>query len=295
MSYTKNLAGAIGLMAIGMICIPVGDGIAKHIQAITEYQPVMVSWARFTLPALLLLPYVIVSRQLPAPTVANRFFWWQQTIRGVTIAATVTFIVTAVGLSPIADVFGAFFIGPGISVILAQWLLGVRANRTDWLAVALGFLGVLFVVQPTGEVSPGIPWALASGCCYGAFLVATRWAAKSGPATGQLAAQFAIAAIFLTPFGLPQLLQHGLQVPALLVATALLSGSANWLAIAAFAKVGNAVLAPVIYLQVVAATVVGVVMFNAIPNALTAIGLSLIIAAGAFQAVCHWRAKPVDP
>ncbi len=295
MSHTKNLAVAISLMAIGMICIPIGDGIAKHIQAITEYQPVMVSWARFSLGALLLLPYVIVSRQLPSPTASNRGFWGQQILRGLLIAATVTFIVTAVGLSPIADVFGAFFIGPGISVILAQWLLGVRANRTDWLAVMLGFLGVLCVVQPTGEISPGIPWALASGCCYGAFLVATRWAAKSGPATGQLAAQFAVAAVFLTPFGLPQLLQHGLQVPVLLLATAVLSSSANWLSIVALAKVGNAVLAPVVYLQVVSATVVGIIMFDALPNVLTAIGLSLIIAAGVFQAICHWRVRAPDP
>jgi len=265
--------------------IPIGDAIGKHIQVISDYTPVLVSWWRFLLGAVVVLPWVILTHQLPPPTKTHKTFWIRQFVRGTLIAATVTLIVTAVGLSPLPDVFGAFFIGPGISVILAQLLLRVRVTKLDWLAVVLGFLGVLMVVQPTGTISPGIPWALASGCCYGAFLVATRWAAETGPPMAQVAAQFSIAALCLTPFALPAFLALGIQAPGWVIASAALSTSANLLSVIALARAGNAVLAPVVYLQVVAATIVGVTWFGDVPNLLTTLGLLLIVATGAMRAM----------
>lgn len=274
-------------MALGMVFIPMGDGIAKHIQNTTDYNAPIVSWTRFLFGAIIALPWVLFTRQLPPPTPEHQRFWLKQTVRGCLIAAAVTLITTAVGLSPIADVFGAFFIGPGVSVILAQWFLKAKASRFDWAAVIAGFIGVLMVVQPTTDIGPGIPWALAAGCCYGSFLVATRWAAGSGPPFAQLAAQFLVATICLTPLGLPELFAHGLLMPGWLLASAVLSGAANLFSIIALNRVGNAVLAPVVYIQVVSATVVGFVFFQDTPNQLTALGLLLIVATGAFQAVKH--------
>ena len=284
MSAKSSLWLAIFVMALGMIFIPIGDGIAKHVQNTTDYNASMLSWSRFLLGALFTLPWVLFTRQLPPPTLKHRTFWLKQCIRGILIAAAVTFIVTAVGLSPIADVFGAFFIGPGVSVILAQWWLKAKASLFDWVAVILGFVGVLMVVQPTGEIGPGIPWALAAGCCYGSFLVATRWAAGSGSPLAQLSAQFIVATICLTPLGLPELLKHGLLVPSLLLASAALSGAANLFSIIALTKVDNAILAPVVYIQVVSATVVGYVFFRDTPNQLAAMGLMLIVATGVSRA-----------
>jgi len=260
---------AIGMMALGMIFIPIGDGIAKHLQSVSSYQPAMLSWSRFAIGAAFVLPWVILTKQLPTLAKRNQSFWLRQSIRGVLIAATVTLIVTAVGLSPIADVFGAFFIGPGISVVV------------------VGFIGVVLVVQPTGTISPGIPFALASGCCYGAFLVATRWASGSGPPIAQLAAQLLIASVVLMPLGLPGFFKLDSLYLGWILASAFFSGAANLLSIHAFSRLGNAVLAPVVYLQVVAATVVGYAAFNDIPNHLSAFGLLLILATGAFQAISH--------
>jgi len=282
---------AIGIMALGMISIPIGDGISKYLQSVSDYQPAMLSWSRFAIGALFVLPWVLLTKQLPTPTKTNQTFWIRQSVRGVLVAATVTLIVTAVGLSPIADVFGAFFIGPGISVVLAHFLLGVRAKRSDWFAVILGFIGVLLVVQPTGEISPGIPFALASGCCYGAFLVATRWASGTGPPIAQLAAQMSIASLVLLPIGLPGFFETGLVFPGWVLASAFFSGSANLFSIYALSKLGNAVLAPVVYLQLVSATLIGFLAFGDIPNQLSAIGLLLIVATGVFQAVSYHLAN----
>jgi len=274
-------------MAVAMLLIPLGDGTAKHVQTITPYSPSFLSWSRFSLAALCVLPFALYAQQIPPPTPQHRIFWSRQITRGLLIAITVTLITKAVGLSPLADVFGAFFIGPGISVILAQVILRVRASRGDWLAVVLGFFGVLMVVQPTSVVGPGIPWALAAGACYGAFLVATRWAAGSGTAIGQLSAQLGVAALCLTPLGLPDLVNHGVQAAGWIVASSLFSATANLLSIIAFARVANAKLAPVVYLQVLSATFIGIIAFGDTPNNWTAAGLLLIVITGLVQALVN--------
>ncbi len=277
-------------MAFGMMCIPLGDASAKHIQNISAYQPGFIAWSRFAIGAVISVSWVLITRQLPTPISKNRTFWFRQSVRGVLIAGVVYCIINAVGLSPMADVFGAFFIGPGISVILAQLFLGIKATRTDWFAVFLGFIGVLMVVQPTGEIGLGIPWALASGCCYGAFLVATRWAAGTAAPMAQMAAQFFVATLCLTPLGIPELITQGLLVPGWVLTAAAFSATANLCSIMALSQVGNAVLAPVVYLQLVSAALVGMFAFNETPNQLATIGLLLIIATGFFQALSRRQA-----
>jgi len=246
-------------MAVAMLLIPLGDGTAKHVQTITPYSPSFLSWSRFSLAALCVLPFALYAQQIPPPTPQHRIFWSRQITRGLLIAITVTLITKAVGLSPLADVFGAFFIGPGISVILAQVILRVRASR--------------------GE--------LAAGACYGAFLVATRWAAGSGTAIGQLSAQLGVAALCLTPLGLPDLVNHGVQAAGWIVASSLFSATANLLSIIAFARVANAKLAPVVYLQVLSATFIGIIAFGDTPNNWTAAGLLLIVITGLVQALVN--------
>jgi drug/metabolite transporter (DMT)-like permease len=136
------------------------------------------------------------------------------------------------------------------------------------------------VVQPSGTISPGIPWALVAGLCYGAFLTPTRWAAGSAPPVAQLLVQFLFGCLFLMPFGVAEVLRIGLQVPHLLLFSAMTSGVANLMSIIALGLAPTAWLAPVVYLQIVSATFIGLVFFRDPVNVLTMSGLVLIMSTG---------------
>ncbi|MGK0284484.1 MAG: drug/metabolite transporter (DMT)-like permease, partial [Patiriisocius sp.] len=209
--------------------------------------------------------------------------YYKQAVRGAFIAGTITLIITAVSKSPIADVFGAFFIGPALSVVFSSLLLHEKATKRDWFAVIVGFVGVLMVVQPSTAIGPGIPWALAAGVCYGAFLTSTRWAAGSAPPVAQLLVQFLFGCLFLLPFGIAEFLRIGLQMPHLLLFSALTSGVANLVSIIAIGLAPTALLAPVVYFQIVSATFIGLVFFKDPINAMTMAGLVLIMSTGVLR------------
>jgi len=269
----RTLLIAVGFMVVGMVLIPVGDAIAKFLSGTTDYSASFLAWARFSLGACLLLPLACLNT---AANTLSKTFFVKQSLRGLLIALTVVTIIKAVSLSPIAEVFGCFFIGPVLSVILSVFVLKERASAAEWLSVVLGFVGVLLVVQPAllgfdtangtavgGVVDrTGLHWALLAGVFYGLFLVATRWAANVGDPLAQVTLQFVVAALVLAPFGLPDLLQYGVSSLLLLIAMSVTSVMANYCSIQALARAKAAVLAPVVYMQVVAATLLGMVMFN---------------------------------
>ena len=291
----NNTITAIGLMVVGMILIPVGDSIAKWVLNTTPYSPQLVAWVRFLIGGIVVLPFALRVSQF---NWLETEFLKKQLLRSILIVLTVVTIIKAVGMSPIADVFGAFFVGPILSVVLSSLMLKERATWLEWMSVAIGFIGVLLVVQPVfimqifgidlqaestaiaSASTPGVYWALLAGVFYGAFLTATRWAAASGPPMVQVAVQFLLAALFLTPFALYELMQHGIHEPMWLFANGVTSVLANLFSILALARARPATLAPVVYMQVVAATFIGLFVFQETLSLLATVGICIIIFSG---------------
>lgn len=319
----NNTITAIGLMVVGMILIPVGDSIAKWVLNTTPYSPQFVAWVRFLIGGVVVLPFALRVTQFDW---LEGQFIKKQLIRAILIVLTVVTIIKAVGMSPIADVFGAFFVGPILSVVLSSLLLQERATWLEWLSVAVGFIGVLLVVQPlfimqllglestlrsaeeailtassaaegSAVSTVGVYWALLAGVFYGAFLTATRWAAASGPPMVQVAVQFLLAALLLTPFGLYELMQHGIHEPMWLFTNGVTSVLANLFSILALTRARPATLAPVVYMQVVAATFIGFFVFQETLSVLATLGISIIVFSGLlridFQSIYAQRKQKI--
>ncbi len=316
---TNNTVIAVGFMMLGMVLIPVGDSIAKVVLNSTPYSPMLVAWVRFLIGGIVVLPFAIGASRF---NWRDRAFLKMQLIRAVLIVLTVVTTIKAVGMSPLADVFGAFFVGPILSVVLSSGLLKDRASWLEWASVAIGFIGVLLVVQPEFLVNrlaeyslfdnalsaiqhsenradvagnAGVYWALLAGVFYGAFLTVTRWAAASGPPLIQVAVKFLFAALLLTPFGVYDLLQFGFHEPVLLLANGVSSVLANLFSILALARARPATLAPVVYMQVVSATLIGLLIFQDTLSVPATLGISIIIFSGLlrfdFQSILGRRAK----
>ena len=268
-------------MAIGMVLIPIGDALAKLITSYHPYSAGFLAWSRFVVGAICLLPLAMVRGEFKG---LGSTFYLRQAVRGALIAATITLIIRAVQLSPLADVFGAFFIGPVVATLLAVVWLREVATPPEWLAVILGFAGVLLVVQPGVNVSSGLLFALGAGLFYGSFLVATRWASHTGPPLAQLAAQLGFGFLFLAPLGFTTLATHwqagSLPTSGLLVLMGITSFLANFFTILGLARARAAYLAPIVYLQLVAATIIGAVFFRDQPDTLALCGVVLILLTG---------------
>ena len=270
-------AVGIALMALAMVLLPAGDACAKHLTAITAYGAGFLAWSRFVVGLALVAPAAAAGGQLRG---LGPMFLLRQAIRGGLVASAITCVINAVASAPLADVYGAFFVGPTAAIVLARLILNETVRPREWVAVLLGFAGVLLIVRPTGTVSPGLLWALAAGLSFGGFLVATRWAAGTAPPMAQLTGQLFFGFAFLAPLGIGDFQRLGIEAPGWLVAMALFSAVANLLQLFAVRHARAVVLAPVVYLQLVAATVLGWALFGDRPDGWTFAGLAVILLAG---------------
>ncbi|MEM7179256.1 MAG: DMT family transporter [Pseudomonadota bacterium] len=271
-------------MAVGMMLLPVGDAISKYLTQVTLYTGIFLAWSRFMVGAVLAAPYAAATGAFRG---LGRDFVFRQTVRGGLIASTVACILQAVTHAPLADVYGAFFIGPSLATILAVVVLKERVRWPEWTAVLLGFIGVLMIVQPGERVGVGLLWAVAAGCCYGMYMVATRWAATSGPPMAQLAGQLIVASICLAPLGARELFAYGIVEGQWILLAALTSAAANLLQIIAFRHAGAAYLAPIVYMQIVSATTLSWVVFGDQLDLWAKIGICVILSSALFKV--PWR------
>jgi len=270
---TKLSTQSILIMFVAMSMIPAGDTAGKLLSWGLGAHPIYVSWSRFFIGALMVLPFITKGTW----TLLKDIRVW---CRALLMATGLSCIQMALSLEPIADVFAAFFIGPLISYVLAIIFLREAITWQRSALIILGFIGVLIVVRPGSEAGVGLLWALAAGACYGAFLTASRWIAHLGTPVGLTFTQLLISALVLAPIGATNIPTLTGEIVWLTTLSALFSMLGNLLLLYAYKTAPATRLAPLVYFQLLAAVVLGWVFFDTWPAMLTCVGLLVIMSAG---------------
>jgi drug/metabolite transporter (DMT)-like permease len=269
------LLSVVALVCVATTSIVMGDAAGKLLTQ-NAISPFFIAWSRFALAAALLLPLSGMTRA-ELPHLLN----WRVILRAAFIAGGISSILTALKTEPIANVYGAFFIGPVVAYALSILLLKERVTRARSALLAVGFAGVLLVVQPSATMGPGMGFALLAGVCYGSYLTATRWLAGAYRPRFLLTAQLVIGAVLLAPLGLTHLPGSGSPaIWGLVLLSALASAFGNFLLVVINRTTPATISAPLIYFQLVAAAVLGVLVFGDWPDMLSLIGLAVILLSG---------------
>jgi drug/metabolite transporter (DMT)-like permease len=88
--------------------------------------------------------------------------------------------ILGITLLPLATVTSIEFTAPLWGMGLACLFLGERMNRGRWVAVALGFIGLLIMVRPgLVPVDKGVFIMLACAFCFGATTAVTKWLTRT--------------------------------------------------------------------------------------------------------------------
>ena len=275
------------LVFVAVTFVVVGDTAGKLLTGM-GVEPIIVGWTRFAIAAVVLLPFSGLKRHE-----LSCLLDWRVIVRAGAIAAGVACILTALKTEPIANVFGAFFVGPVVSYLLAILFLGETPSRTRSLLLALGFAGVMLVVKPGFGGSAGMALALSAGIFYGCYLAMTRTVAPDYRPRLLLFSQLAIGAALLTPLGLGAALPPmTLSVTVLILVSALASALGNYLLVLANKTAEASLIAPLVYTQLISATVFGVLVFGDWPDALSFVGLVVIALSGFASLVVQQRDVP---
>ncbi|MTJ03439.1 MAG: DMT family transporter [Sediminimonas qiaohouensis] len=302
MTADRPLLGILLMLGFCVVA-PMGDATAKLLGETVALGLLLI--VRFGLQALLLIPLVVLGGRIwrmrgKALALAG--------VRTVLHVAGIGMMFTALRFLPLADAIAIAFVMPFIMLLLGKFALGEEVGTRRLLACCAGFIGTLLVIQPSfAEV--GWPALLPLGVAldFALFMLVTRTIARESDPIALQAISGVMACAVLLP---PLLLLHDSGLPgfdtarpsprewALLILVGVLGTLGHLLMTWALRLAPSATLAPMQYLEIPFATLIGWIVFNDLPDGLALLGIVVTVAAGLYIIVRErtmYRAARVAP
>ena len=187
-------------------------------------------------------------------------------------------IFTALRNLPLATVVSISFAAPIFTTILSIFLLSEKVGFFRWLAVIVGFVGIIIITEP-GFTSLNIYFIYPVIFCLGMSYVAItiRQLSTSEPVwliSLYFSATITLASFFTIPYGW---IMPDIKDLMLLMSIGILGGAANlWLSQSyKFSEVS--LVTPLKYLALVFAIIFGYLIWNEVPSIKTMTGAFLVL------------------
>jgi len=279
MRITDNMKGAL-LMVAAMAGFVGNDGL---IRIVLEDLPFFQT---------LLLRGILLSASLAAVTYAMNGFMrpakrdlqimgWRAVAE---FLATLAFL-TALTLMPFATLSAVLQFVPLSVTLAAAVFLGAPVGWRRMVAIAVGLVGVLLIIQPGSDAfNPATLFALSAVVAVTIREIVTRLLSHEIPS---VLVAFCTATALTLAVGVLSLTEDWAPVSG--YNWMLLIGCSLFLTIAFVASVGAmrigdvAAVAPFRYTSLVIALIIGVIVFDEIPNRLALIGAAIVVGMGLFS------------
>jgi drug/metabolite transporter (DMT)-like permease len=269
----------IGLMCVAVACLSGIDVIAKYLNAYMD--TIEVVWARYTSAFALAFA---VSNPLTRPGLLVTRRPGLQVARAVLMVAGTMLNVLALRYLQLDQTVSILFSTPFLVAAMAGPFLGEWLGWRQWLAIAVGFAGVLLVIRPGfGGLHPAAFLSVATAVCYALYGIVTRLLSRVDSNETQLFYGNCIGALILSAMvWMVWTTPQSLFIVALMVITGAVGSVGHYLLIAAHRLAPPALITPFMYTQLVWGIAAGYVVFDQLPNAWTLAGAAIVIGSGLY-------------
>ena len=230
--------------------------------------PLVLAWALWTLGAMPLL----------------RVRWPLHLLRGVLGIAMMASFVYALKRLPLSTAYSIFFVAPLLITALSVPILGEKVGPRRWTAIAVGLVGVLVVLRPTGAgvMSMAGLAVLAAAAGYAVSAITVRVLARTDSTqaiTFWLLALMALGAGALAfPNWVPLRTQDAWIIGGIGVAGAL----GQYTITEAFRLGEASLIAPLEYTALLWGVLLDLSLWGVLPDSITWLGAAIIIASGLY-------------
>lgn len=274
-----EVAPAIACMLVGVAVLTLNDALIKSLAATYPTGEMLFIRGVFVWPWILLL--AMRSGGLASLRVHNIK---GQGLRGICVIASAFLFITGLRHLTLADAIAVSFTGPLFITALAPLVLGEKVGWRRWLAVLVGFAGVLFMLRPGSAV---LQWAiifpLGAAICGGLRDLITRRIAGTETTVAVLAVTTTVVLLAgLTTVTFIDWVRPRPTDVATFAASGALLAVAHTLMIEAFRRGEAALVAPFKYSSLLWATLIGFLMFGELPDQWTIVGAVIIVLAGLY-------------
>ncbi len=296
----------LGILFMIGFCItaPIMDGMAKLTP--NEVPVLQIVAARFGVQVVILIPMAIMMGVAMRPTARDVV---GHLMRGLMLLFATFCFFSAIRYMPIANAMAIFFVEPFILTLMGGLLLGEQVGPRRITACVIGFIGALFVIQPSfQELGFVALLPLGTAVTFAAYMILTRTMSdRQHPIA--LQAYTALGASLLI---LPLIIGfEGTNNPWLdavwpsefaimaLLAVGILATISHLLLSVALKLAPTATIAPLQYLEIAGSVAVGYILFQDFPDSLTWLGIAIIVGSGLYVFARERRAdlerRPTPP
>ena len=268
---------AIAVMLLAMLMFTLNDVMGKWLVA--TYSVGQVLLIRSVAAMIVLAPFLWRDGVKPLFAVERP---GMQALRVLLSSAEVYCFYFAVITLPLADVMTYWLAAPIYVAAMSPFLLGERVGWRRWLAILIGFGGVIIALEPSAATltAPALVSILGSFCF--AFMMLSGRALRGTPDTTLVFWQIAGAGLFgivTAPCGWVTPTAFDISLLALLGVVAMV---AHMLVNRSLKLANAAVVAPFQYTLLFWAVIFGFIVFGDIPRPAMLVGAAVIVAAGLF-------------
>ena len=285
----QNERLGIFLMVITTIVFASQDGLSKYLA--TEYNVYMVVMIRYWFFAAFVMT---ISSRKPGGVkqVAKTKTPLLQIFRSLILVAEMCVTILAFTLLGLAETHAIFASYPLIIAMLSGPILGEHVGWRRWLAICVGFFGILIILNPgNGIFSPYALVPLAGAILFALYGLLTRYASQYDNSSTSFFWTGIVGCIAMTAIGLnfwDPVSQGDWSIMLILSASGMLG---HFLLIKCYEVAEASAVQPFAYLQLIWASLIGIIIFGEQITTNVLIGACIIVGAGLFTL---WRERKVS-
>ena len=285
----QNERLGIFLMVITTIVFASQDGLSKYLA--TEYNVYMVVMIRYWFFAAFVIT-ISSRKQGGIKQVAKTKTPLLQIFRSLLLVAEMCVTILAFTLLGLAETHAIFASYPLIIAMLSGPILGERVGWRRWLAICVGFFGILIILNPgNGIFSPYALVPLAGAILFALYGLLTRYAGQYDNSSTSFFWTGIVGCIAMTAIGLNfwDPVSQADWIIMLILSTSGMLG--HFLLIKCYEVAEASAVQPFAYLQLIWASIIGIIIFGEQITTNVFIGACIIVGAGLFTL---WRERKIN-
>ena len=281
----------IGLMCAAVFCFSILDTTGKWLN---QHIPTLeIVWGRYASHFILSLIFV---NPWTTPGLLSTKRPWLQIGRSALLVASTAFNFFALRYLQLDQTSAIGFATPFFVALCAGPMLGEWIGPRRWVAILVGFAGILLVTRPgAGGIHPAAILSVGSALCYALYSLSTRVLA-SYDSTQTTVFYSALVGTLVSAMPLPFVWTTPTE-PAV-IGGMILTGLSGWIGhlflIMAHRRAPAPILAPFIYTQIIWMIAAGFIVFANTPNNWTLAGVAVVITSGLYLFYREKRMKAED-
>lgn len=278
------------LTAVGLFA-----GMDTFLKLFSEHYPAMQVGAMrgaASLPFVLLT--VLVRGRIRELKPVN---WRLHLGRGVLAVIMLGTFVYAIRTLPLADAYAIFLAAPLLVTALSVPILKEHVGRDRWIAIAVGMVGVVLLLRPSGSglVTFGVLAALTSATCYALAAVSIRVLTRTDTTSSMVFWFMLLLTVFAGAIALPTWVPFRAEHWLWLLAVGILGALAQHFVTNAFRNAPASTIAPFEYTALLWAMSIDWLVWKHAPSSHMLGGAAVIIASGLFLIHLEQRTRPSSP